>query len=95
MKFALSWVEIKWFHLDLTQSSAIRELVLMVTYKMLGSIVMERNKQENTVMSMVIVVKLLTLKYIEEGLDMELQDSYIGCYPLFCPNIPAACGLGR
>lgn len=56
---------------------------------------MERNKQENTVMSMVIVVKLLTLKYIEEGLDMELQDSYIGCYPLFCPNIPAACGLGR
>lgn len=79
MKFSLSCVEIKWFCLD--QSSAIRELRLTVTYKMLGSIVMERNKQENTVMSMVIVVKLLTLKYKEEGQDLELQDSYIGCYP--------------
>lgn len=91
----MSCVEIKWFRLDLTQSSAIRELMLMVIYKMLGSIVMERNKQENTVMSMVIVVKLLTFKYKEEGWDLELQDSYIGCYPLFCPNSPAAGGLGR
>lgn len=56
MKFALSCVAIKWFRLDLTQSSAIRELMLMVTYKMLGSVVMEINKQENTVISMVIVV---------------------------------------
>lgn len=95
MKCALSCVEIKWFRLYLTQSSAVRELMLMVTYKMLGSIVIERNKQENTVMSMVIVVKLLTLKYKEEGKDLELQDSYIGCYPLFCLNSPAACGLGR
>ena len=63
MKCVLSCAEIKWFRLDLTQSSAIRELMLMVTYKMLGSIVMERKQQENTVMSMVIVVKLLTLKY--------------------------------
>lgn len=44
---------------------------------------MERNKQEYTVMSMVIV-KLLTLKYKEEGQDLGLQDlglqdSYIGC----------------
>lgn len=95
MKFALSCVEIKWFRLNLTQSSAIRELMLIVIYKMLDSIVMERNKQENTVMSMVIVVKLLTFKYKEEGRDLELQDSYIGCYPLFCPNSPAAGGLGR
>lgn len=95
MKFALSCVEIKWFRLNLTQSSAIRELMLIVIYKMLDSIVMERNKQENTVMSMVIVVKLLTFKYKEEGWDLELQDSYIGCYPLFCPNSPAAGGLGR
>lgn len=95
MKCVLSCAEIKWFRLDLTQSSAIRELMLMVTYKMLGSIVMERKQQENTVMSMVIVVKLLTLKYKEEGQDLELQDSYRGGYPLFCPNIPGACGLGR
>lgn len=63
LKFALSCGKNKVVYLDLTQPSDIIELIFMVTYKILGPIVMKINKQENAGVSIkVVVVGLLTFK---------------------------------
>lgn len=67
----------------------------VVTYKMLGSIVMEINKQKNTIISTVIVMELLTFENKELVPGLESQHSYTGCSPLFCPDFPATYDLGR
>lgn len=63
LKSALSCGKNKVVYLDLTQPSDIIELIFMVTYKVLGPIVMKINKQENPGVSIkVVVVGLLTFK---------------------------------